>query len=183
MTRTNNDKLDELTELLAQFRLTFEAIMDEVSNRVERLERRTPEQGETPLGGTPVTIPRDKPQATRHVLKLDVPRFSGTDPHGWIFKITQFFTYHNTPEEERITVASFYLDGEALAWYQWLYTNGEIVSWAQFLRALELRFAPTAYDDPRGKLFKLQQSDLLLVILVSLNPLRIGLWGYLPEIF
>ena len=24
-------------------------------------------------------------------VKLDVPRFDGTDPLGWIFKITQFF--------------------------------------------------------------------------------------------
>ncbi|MCI66148.1 retrotransposon-derived protein PEG10-like, partial [Trifolium medium] len=77
-------------------------------------------------------------------LKLDVPRFDGTNPHGWIFKISQFFEYHRTPEEDRITVASFYLDGAALAWYQWMYRNGQIVSWNQFLLALELRFAPTA---------------------------------------
>ena len=50
-------------------------------------------------------------------LKLDVPRFDGTDTHGWIFKISQFFTYHQTPDKERITIASFYLDGPALAWY------------------------------------------------------------------
>ncbi|MCI56834.1 hypothetical protein A2U01_0078085, partial [Trifolium medium] len=79
----------------------------------------------------------------------DVPRFQGTDPLGWIFKISQFFAYHNTPEEERIIVASFYLDGAALAWYQWMYQNDQIVSWNQFLHALELRFASTAYDDPR----------------------------------
>lgn len=86
-------------------------------------------------------------------LKLDVPRFDGTDTHGWIFKISQFFTYHQTPEEERITIASFYLDGAALAWYQWMYRNRQIASWAQFLEKLETRFAPTAFDDPRGNLF------------------------------
>jgi hypothetical protein len=40
-----------------------------------------------------------------------------------------------------------------------MYRNSQIVSWPQFLQALELRFAPTAYDDPRGKLFKLQQTS------------------------
>ncbi|MCI96459.1 hypothetical protein A2U01_0117759, partial [Trifolium medium] len=30
-----------------------------------------------------------------------------------------------------------------------MYRNGQIMSWPQFLQALELRFAPTAYDDPR----------------------------------
>lgn len=40
-----------------------------------------------------------------------------------------------------------------------MFNNGYITSWPQFLHALELHFAPTAYDDPRGKLFKLQQTD------------------------
>jgi hypothetical protein len=181
MTRTNSDKLDDLAELLAQFRLTFEARMEEVSNRVERLERQTPKMGGTPTGGTPEANPRDTPHAARHVLKLDVPRFSGTDPHGWIFKITPFFTYHNTPEKERITVASFYLDGEALAWYQWLYTNGEIASWAQFLQALEFRFAPTAYDDLRGKLFKLQQSGSVAGYLGEFESLANHIVGLSPR--
>ena len=49
----------------------------------------------------------------RNSVKLDIPRFDGRDPLGWIFKITQLFQYQNTSEEERITVASLYLDGVA----------------------------------------------------------------------
>ncbi|MCI14874.1 hypothetical protein A2U01_0036007, partial [Trifolium medium] len=96
---------------------------------------------------------------------------SGTNPHGWIIKISQFFEYHRTPEEERITIASFYLDGAALAWYQWMYQNGQIASWTQPLRALELRFAPTAYDDPKGKLFKLTQSSSVVAYLSEFESL------------
>lgn len=47
-------------------------------------------------------------------MKLDIPRFNGHDPLGWIFKISQFFDYQGTPEEEQTTVASFYMDGLAL---------------------------------------------------------------------
>lgn len=39
-----------------------------------------------------------------------------------------------------------------------MYRNHQIVSWPPFLTALETRFAPTAFDDPRGNLFKLTQS-------------------------
>lgn len=95
--------------------------------------------------------------AHRNSVKLDIPRFDGRDPLGWIFKMNQLFQYQNTPEEERITVASLYLDGAALSWYQWMFTNGLISSWQSFLDALESRFAPTFYDDPRGALFKLVQ--------------------------
>ena len=52
--------------------------------------------------------------------KLDVPRFDGYVPLGWIFKISQFFDYQATLVEDRITVASFYLDGAALSWFQWM---------------------------------------------------------------
>ncbi|MCI75985.1 hypothetical protein A2U01_0097254, partial [Trifolium medium] len=48
-------------------------------------------------------------------MKLDVPKFDGTDAMGWIFKISQFFDYHQTPEEERLTIASFYMEGQALS--------------------------------------------------------------------
>lgn len=52
---------------------------------------------------------------------------------GWIFKITQLFEYQGTPEEEHITLASFYLDGATLSWYQWMFRNGFITSWFGFL--------------------------------------------------
>ncbi|MCI40630.1 hypothetical protein A2U01_0061863, partial [Trifolium medium] len=35
--------------------------------------------------------------------------------------------------------------------------NGLIQAWPDFLMALETRFAPSFYDDPRGALFKLTQ--------------------------
>lgn len=93
----------------------------------------------------------------RNSVKIDIPRFDGRDPLGWIFKLTQLFQYHNTPEEERVTVASLYLDGTTLSWYQWMFSNGLITSWESFLEALESRFAPTFYEDPKGALFKLTQ--------------------------
>lgn len=90
-------------------------------------------------------------------MKLDVPCFKGSDALGWIFKINQFFAYHDTPKSERLIVASFYMEGPALGWYQWMATNGQISSWSALLQALEARFAPSQYDDPKGALFKLTQ--------------------------
>ena len=62
-------------------------------------------------------------QSTVYRMKLDVSCFDGSDATGWIFKITQFFEYHATPEHERLTIASFYMEGQALAWYQWMHCN------------------------------------------------------------
>ncbi|KAH1257825.1 hypothetical protein GmHk_03G007703 [Glycine max] len=49
------------------------------------------------------------------------------------------------------------MDGPALSWFQWMFRNGLITSWQSFLQALESRFAPSFYDDPKGALFKLTQ--------------------------
>jgi len=94
-----------------------------------------------------------------HRLKLEVLRFDGSDPAGWIFKISQFFEYHATPDHERLTIASFYMEGTVLAWFQWMYRNGQLTSWPAFLHALHMRFSSSTYEDPTGMLCKLTQQS------------------------
>jgi len=52
-----------------------------------------------------------------------------------------------------------------------MYKNGQICSWHQFLQALESRFAPTAYDNPRGNLFKLTQTTSVAAYLSAFEAL------------
>ena len=74
--------------------------------------------------------------ASQHKMKLDISKFDGTDPYGWVFKINQYFQYHATPEHDRLTIVSFYMDGCALAWFQWMANNGQFTSWPAFVHAL-----------------------------------------------
>jgi len=94
-------------------------------------------------------------------LKFDLPNFNGSDALGWIFKVTQFFYYHQTPIAQRTHISSFYLEGPALAWFQWMSNNNLLTSWDTFLRALELRFASSTFDDPIASLCKLTQTTTL----------------------
>lgn len=67
-------------------------------------------------------------------IKLDIPRFNGApDALGWIFKTDHFFDFHQTDEDQRVHIVSFYMEGDALSWYQWMYSNG---------RSLEVRRPP-----------------------------------------
>lgn len=71
----------------------------------------------------PSPFPRSSSAPTTNpanYLKLEVPRFDGSNPEGWIFKITQFFEYHVTPNHDRLTIASFYMKGPTLEWFQWM---------------------------------------------------------------
>lgn len=87
---------------------------------------------------------------------MEIPRFAGIDVLGLIFKINHFYFYfYNTPEEQRISIASFYIDGQALHWYQWMYNKGQLNLWSNFVHSLQARFQPSQFDDPQGALFKL----------------------------
>ena len=110
-------------------------------------------------------------------MKLDVPQFDDIEPQGWIFKINQFFEYHGTPEQDRLTVASFYMEGRALAWYQWMNANGHVTSWSSFLQAMHAHFAPTPYDDPTSALFKLTQKGTVAQYLTEFEDLATHVVG------
>ncbi|XP_028222321.1 uncharacterized protein LOC114403496 [Glycine soja] len=129
----------------------IEAALIRLTSRIEDLLQHVTTTASPPFP------PRSPIPVHSHRMKLDVPRFDGADPLGWIFKITQFFEYHGTPDHDRITIAAFYMEGRALAWFQWMSSNGQFTSWPVFLQALQNRFAPSQYEDPSGSLFKLTQ--------------------------
>jgi hypothetical protein len=144
---------------LVQSQQTFQtAISTNLNNLVTDVNNL---RARLPPPGFPHTPNHDPPPLHTTSIKLDIPRFDGTDPLGWIFKITQFFDYHLTPDDQRLRIASFYMEGEALTWFQWMHQNGQLLTWTTFLHALEVRFAPSQYEDPKGALFKLSQTTTL----------------------
>ncbi|KAL0283614.1 UNVERIFIED_CONTAM: Retrovirus-related Pol polyprotein from transposon.6 [Sesamum angustifolium] len=60
------------------------------------------------------------------------------------------------PASQRLDVISFYTKGEALSWFKWMFTNRQLSSWEAFVRALELRFGPSSFDNHHAVLFKLR---------------------------
>jgi hypothetical protein len=72
-------------------------------------------------------------------------------------KLINFFTFYNIALENRLQMASFYMKGEALNWYKWMFQNHQFTDWSSFARALELRFGPSTYENHQAQLFKLKQ--------------------------
>ena len=108
---SSSDKIEELLVRLTTQQLTLSSKIDDFISHITPLF--------SPASHMPSSLPRPFPvPAQQHRLKLDVPRFDGTDALGWIFKINQYFEYHGTPEYDRLTIASFYMEGRALAWFQ-----------------------------------------------------------------
>ena len=43
-------------------------------------------------------------------VKLDFPRFDGSEVLQWIFKAEQFFDYYNTPDTQRLTITAIHTE-------------------------------------------------------------------------
>ena len=114
-------------------------------------------------------------------LKLDVPRFDGTKPIGWIFKINQFFNHHQLSNTQHLTIVSFYVEGPALGLFQWLFNNGLLHSWPEFLMALEAHFAPSQFKDPQGSFFKLTQTTTVRAYQTEFEQLANQVIGLPPQ--
>jgi len=47
-------------------------------------------------------------------MKLDFPRFTGDDAMTWLYKAEKFFTLYNTPDEQKVSIASIHFEGKVL---------------------------------------------------------------------
>lgn len=90
-------------------------------------------------------------------LRLELPRFDGTDAIGWLFRIQEYFDFHEIPEEQRLWIVALNLEGKASDWYQCMKTNKLLTTWSDFLNAVRKHFGPSQFEDAIGRLSKLTQ--------------------------
>jgi hypothetical protein len=114
---------------------------------------------------------------THAPCRLDFPRFDGDNPSGWMYKVNQFFAYYQTPLYQRVRMASFHMEGEALIWFQAADESGQFPTWEAFLQALLTRFGP-AYDDPMESLMRLRQTSTVADYTMQFEALANRLRGF-----
>ena len=72
--------------------------------------------------------------------KIECPRFAGDDPTEWFNRVAQFFEFQRTPEDQKVSLASFHLECEANQWWQWLNQTykeeNQTVTWTMFAEQL-----------------------------------------------
>ena len=98
-TRTMNEMSQQLNIILQK--LSF---LDQVSQGSQ--SQRIGENTKPSFGSA--LLPLSRP------MKLEFPRFSGEDPASWVYKANQYFRYYNSPIGEKLMLASFHMEVEAL---------------------------------------------------------------------
>ncbi|XP_009772399.1 uncharacterized protein LOC142181190 [Nicotiana tabacum] len=79
-------------------------------------------------------------------------RFSGENPLDWVLRAEQYFTFYNISSEHKMSWASFYMDGEALKCYHWLFRNKQLAGWDHFVDKLFIHFRGRNRDAPDRRL-------------------------------
>nr|GEV30827.1 hypothetical protein [Tanacetum cinerariifolium] len=88
---------------------------------------------------------------------MDLPKFLGDNPKRWIFAITDYFSFLNTPIDQHLQIVYFNLEGVAAEWFRWMSQNGLITTWDRFVESVKNHFGPSKYEDLQGALSKLLQ--------------------------
>jgi hypothetical protein len=98
-------------------------------------------------------------------MKMEFPKFRGDDPIIWLDRSAQFFEYQATAEEQKVTLAAFYLDGEANQWWKWVkriyQAEDRPITWAILEKELLARFGPIEYEDYDEALSRVKQKGSL----------------------
>lgn len=142
-------RLDEQGDLLS-------SLIQAVDNLSKRLDKQ-PKYTGTFSGVGQTASELHSHQHYSKSVKLDFPRFDGTDALTWIFKFEQYFKYYDISDPQRLVIAAVHLDGDILPWFQLLEKVGRVPNWSMFARAVETHFGPSQFDCARGQLFKLTQ--------------------------
>ncbi|XP_057433508.1 uncharacterized protein LOC130726281 [Lotus japonicus] len=109
-----------------------------------------------PSSSSGFNLPHQPAHLPKH-MKLQLIAFDGSDPLDWLFKVEQYFQFHQLPPSQRLDLMAFYMTEDALSWYKWMSNNNQLSTWEEFTRALTLRFGPSTYENHQQELFKLKQ--------------------------
>ncbi|VFQ80680.1 unnamed protein product, partial [Cuscuta campestris] len=90
--------------------------------------------------------------------KLEFPKFTGGDPRGWVLKAEKYFRYYDVPEDDKVDVASMYLEGDALDLFSWMSTERTLFYWEDLVKAFQEHYGPPEYQNPDEYLCSIKQS-------------------------
>lgn len=57
---------------------------------------------------------------TPRFVKIDFPRFDGSDPEGWLYLVEEYFSFHGVMEEAKLQMVRLHMTGMTLAWIRGL---------------------------------------------------------------
>ena len=122
MLRTSSDHYAKEIQEMRTIQEVHTRTLNEMNQRLAILVQRRNDSDQGGLPQSPTNVEsrnaNSSTMALSRPVRLEFPRFSGEDHASWIYKTNQYFKYYNTPVVEKLMLASFHMEGEALIWFQ-----------------------------------------------------------------
>lgn len=115
-------------------------------------------------------------------IRVTMPRFDGTDAEGWLFQVRRYFIFNKIPENQKLLLASFHMDGLARKWFAWMEASKLLSDWSSFTTAVLRKFTKLHLTLPGGELSKLSQEGSVSEYRAAFEDLSTRVLG-LPEHF
>lgn len=162
----------QIAELTAAMTFKLEELKTDITaevaglkERIGAIERRPMQSGDGLLPAPTGVLPTHPPNFQQNPAiggnhgmrshKLSFPTFDGKDdPLSWLNRCELFFRGQQTPERDKVWLASYHLLGAAQQWYFQL--ERDEPSWRMFKDYCNLRFGPPIRNNFLGELAKLQ---------------------------
>ncbi|XP_016665517.2 uncharacterized protein [Gossypium hirsutum] len=91
--------------------------------------------------------------------KMEFPTYDGVrDPLRWLKRCEKLFSNQQTNEEEKVSLTSFHLLGEAQLWFDQIEEEEANLDWERFRECCHVRFGPPMSNNPLGELVNLRQT-------------------------
>jgi hypothetical protein len=115
--------------------------------------------------------------------RVDVTKFDGSDPTGWVTQMEHYFSIYNiTDDLDKLWYGVLHLDQERWQWWQWRKTSHQgYIAWTQFVVELYERFDTDT--NHLGRLTKLKQSGTVEDFIVAFECLAFRTEGMTDAFF
>ncbi|XP_028776266.1 uncharacterized protein LOC114733022 [Neltuma alba] len=153
--KRTNEFIDEARDRFNKLEGMMEALMTRMDIMSQRWDTNTKEETGDPTKTNTQTVPYVHTVGKQ--IKVDFPRFDGSDALNWIFKAEQYFKYYEMTDAQKLVIASVHMEGEVLPWFQMLERTGRVPTWYTLVKAVEAQYGPSEFNCARSQLFKLVQ--------------------------
>jgi hypothetical protein len=110
-------------------------------------------------------------QRDLHLPRVDVTKFDGSDPTGWVTQMEHYFSLYSIIDDlAKLWYGFLHLDQERWQWWQWRKNSRQgYIAWTQFVAEIYERFDTDT--NHLGRLKKMKQLGIVEEFIVAFERL------------
>ncbi|CAL1394781.1 unnamed protein product [Linum trigynum] len=133
----HQDLKTAIAELAASTKDNLDALAASFARSREKSLVHTAPQSQAPFANAQhFRSPQKRSSLLDHYPRLEFSYFSGSDPLVWVIKCNKLFLLYSIPEEQKVDLVSYYLEGRAYTWFEgWSFRRFPLI-WGHFVEEL-----------------------------------------------